>query len=145
MANTRKKRGRSKGGEVAAPTNEVTTSVEAGGVPLMDTQPPKKKRGRRSKRKVGSENEPVETAPEDGELNISEEGVTEATATTILQDVTNSTEVGGVPPTDPLMSEVPNSDEGVVLGCKLLQYYWYYCIVIFFTVSSMVSNENKAR
>jgi hypothetical protein len=94
MANTRKKRGRSKGGEVAAPTNEVTTSVEAGGVPLTDTQPPKKKRGRRSKRKVGSENEPVETAPEDGELNISEEGVTEATATTILQ-VTDSTEVGG--------------------------------------------------
>ena len=101
MANTRKKRGRSKGGEVAAPTNEVTTGVEAGGVPLTDTQPPKKKRGRRSKRKVGSENKPVKTAPEDGELNISEEGVTEATATTILQEVTNSTEVGGVPPTDP--------------------------------------------
>ena len=113
MANTRKKRGRSKVGEVAAPTNEVTTSVEARGVPLTDTEPPKKKGGR-SKGKVGSENEPVETAPGDGELNISEEGVTEATATTIFQEVTNSTEVGGVPPTDPPMSEVPNSDEGGV-------------------------------
>jgi hypothetical protein len=73
MAN-RKKRGRSKVGEVAAPTNEVTTSVEARGVPLTDTEPPKKKGGR-SKGKVGSENEPVETAPGDGELNISEEGL----------------------------------------------------------------------
>ncbi len=43
MANTRKKRGRSKVGEVAAPTNEVKTSVEARGVPLTDTEPPKKK------------------------------------------------------------------------------------------------------
>jgi hypothetical protein len=117
MANTRKKRGRSKGGEVAVPTNEVTTIVEAGGIRPTDTQPEKKKRGR-SKRKVGSEKEPVETAPEDGQLNVSE-GVTEATATTILQGVTNSTEVGGVPPTDPPVSEVPNSDEGGVKDGEL--------------------------
>ena len=51
MANTRKKHGRSKGGEVAAPTNEVTTSVEAGGVPLTDTQPPKKKGAEEAKGK----------------------------------------------------------------------------------------------
>ena len=38
-----------------------------------------------------------------------------------------------------------DEDNSDGLGCKLLQYYWYYCIVIFFTVSSMVSNENKAR
>ena len=111
MAN-RKKRGRSKGGELAAPTKQVTTSVDAVGVPLTDAEPPTKIGGR-SKGRVGSENEPVETAPEDGELNISEEGVTEATATTILQEVTNSTVVGGVPPTDPPMSEVPNDEGGV--------------------------------
>jgi len=112
MAN-RKKRGRSKGGEVAAPTKQVTTSVDAGGVPLTDAEPPTKIGGR-SKGKVGSENEPVETAPGDEELNISEDGVTVATATTIFQEVTNSTEVGGVPTTDPPMSEVPNNDEGGV-------------------------------
>ena len=112
MAN-RKKRGRSKGGELAAPTKQVTTSVDAGGVPLTDAEPPTKIGGR-SKGKVGSENEPVETAPGDEELNISEDGVTVATATTIFQEVTNSTEVGGVPTTDPPMIEVPNNDEGGV-------------------------------
>jgi len=112
MAN-RKKRGRSKGGELAAPTKQVTTSVDAVGVPLTDAEPPTKIGGR-SKGRVGSENEPVETAPGDEELNISEKGVTVATATTIFQEVTNSTEVGGVPTTDPPMSEVPNNDEGGV-------------------------------
>ena len=95
------------------PTKQVTTSVDAVGVPLTDAEPPTKIGGR-SKGRVGSENEPVETAPGDEELNISEKGVTVATATTIFQEVTDSTEVGGVPTTDPPMSEVPNNDEGGV-------------------------------
>jgi len=59
MVNTKKKRGRSKGGErevnpgvVAAPTNKVTNSAVAGGVPPTDPPVGKKKRGKMTSKVV---------------------------------------------------------------------------------------------
>ena len=57
--NTKKKRGRSKGGErevnpgvVAAPTNKVTNSAVAGGVPPSDPPAGKKTRGNNKRKGV---------------------------------------------------------------------------------------------
>jgi hypothetical protein len=59
MVNTRKKRGRSKGGErevnpgvVAAPMHKVTNSAVAGGVPPTDPLVGKKKRGKKKSKVV---------------------------------------------------------------------------------------------
>jgi hypothetical protein len=97
MVNTRKKRGRSKGGErevnpgvVAAPTNKVTNSAVAGGIPPTDPPVGKKKHGKKKSKVVVvsetvHENKLPNIAEEEGVSPMIDDSPNKATASTIEQ------------------------------------------------------------
>jgi hypothetical protein len=116
MLSTRKKRGRSKGGErevnpgvVAVPTNEVTNSAVAGGVPPTDPPVGKKKCGKNKRKGVVvsetvHENKLPNIAEEEGVPPMIDESPNEATASTIEQQ----NEQGGGREVNPVVAAPTN-------------------------------------